>query len=826
MIGCPTPQFPKTDKRLAPAAVLVPVVTGWLLWYDTALGLALLTAVNIVVFALLIWRSMRMRAEGESEERFRFLVERIKDYAILMLDPQGRIVSWNAGAESIQGYTANETIGRHFSCFYTPEDIESGQPDEELRTAASRGQSEEEGWRVRRDGSRFWAAVLIAATRDGGGNLRGFSTITRDLTERRRTEEQLVAERRRAEEANIAKSEFLAAMSHEIRTPMNAILGMADMLWESPLDPDQMQYVEVFRRAGSSLLALINDILDLSKIEAGHLELEPVEFDLEEVVDQAIESMAVKARAKGIVLLCRLSPRVANAILGDPTRLRQILINLLGNAVKFTDAGEVVLTVQNAETGQSGEIEFAVSDTGIGIPAEKLETIFDNFTQADSSTTRKYGGTGLGLGISRRLVERMGGRLTAASSVGKGSTFRFTARFEPAPVNHRKVRIELEDFPGQRVLVIDDNATNRLILQETLQAWGLDSDAFGVPEEALAHLPEAMAGEQPYSLVLVDSCMPVMDGFQASVEIKRISRDLPIVMLTSDTRPGDAARRREAGLSGYGVKPLKRTDLLRLVCDAMKPRKAPELQPSGKVDQDEQERTQALRILVVEDSPDNRLLVQAYMKGSSHQLTFAEDGEAAVDQFTVSDFDLILMDLQMPVMDGLTAARAIRAIEGKRGVASIPIIALTANARPQDVAMSREAGCTAHLSKPISKQKLISVIDEYRRQPEPDSKAGAPIRIVAPEGIGELIPGYLRNRRADLLVLGAALEKNDYGAIQVLGHQMKGSGKGYGFAAITEIGRSLESAAKQEAAEGIRAQISALADYLNRVEIVEAGFMD
>ena len=323
------------------------------------------------------------------------------------------------------------------------------------------------------------------------GRVWGF----RDMTERTRAREELEKARDAAEVASRAKTEFLAAMSHEIRTPMNAILGMSEMLAESPLDIEQTQYVEVFRRAGAKLLLLINDILDLSKIEAGHFELERVEFDLEEVVDQVIELTAVKARAKGILLLSHLSPGIATFLMGDPTRLRQVLINLLGNAVKFTDSGEVVLTVRNPASGRPGQIEFGVSDTGIGIPSAKLETIFEDYTQADASTTRKYGGTGLGLGISQRIVAAMGGRITVTSSAGEGSTFRFIAQFAPVPETARKVRVPLGDLAGKRVLLIDDNSTNCLILREALQAWGLKSETFRLPEEALANLPEAMAGE-------------------------------------------------------------------------------------------------------------------------------------------------------------------------------------------------------------------------------------------------------------------------------------------------------------------------------------------
>jgi len=518
---------------------------------------------------------------------------------------------------------------------------------------------------------------------------------------------------------NLAKNAFLAAMSHEIRTPLNAILGLADVLAESPLNTEQTRHVEVMRRAGSRLLLSINDILDVSSIDAGQLKLEHIAFDLEDVVDQAIELFAERARAKEIVLLSHLPPGVTTSLLGDPNRLSQVLMNLLGNALKFTAAGEVVLTVRAHESGTPGHIEFAVSDTGIGIAPDKLEEIFEDFTQADASVTRKYGGMGLGLGISRRLVEGMGGRLTAISTVGRGSTFRFTARFDVAPESRRKIHIAREDFHGKRVLVIDDNATNCLILRETLQAWGLECDVFLSTVEALERLPKAMAGKDRYSLAIVDSHVPGMDAFQAAAEIRRIAGDLPIVMLTSDVRAGDTTRRAEAGLAGCAVKPVTRTHLLRLVCQALQTTGGVEPYPTrtvgrpAKKDSAKRDSARPACILVVEDSPDNRMLVEVYLSESPYWLTFEEDGKAAVDRFTAADFDLILMDVQMPVMDGLAATSAIRAIERTRGTASIPIIALTAYASLQDIEKSKAAGCTAHLTKPVSKFQLLSTIEQY-----------------------------------------------------------------------------------------------------------------
>jgi len=635
--------------------------------------------------------------------------------AIVITDTQGTIQWLNPGFTRLTGYSFEEAVGQN------PRILKSGEQDSSFYKSLWETILSGKVWagelkNLRKDGRLYVEEMTISPVRSMTGEITNFVAIKQDISERKRIEAELMKAKDLAEVANRAKSEFLANMSHEIRTPMNGIIGMTDLALDTNLTEEQRDYLSTVKQSAEALLNILNDVLDFSKIEARRLDLEETAFSLEELLGETMKALALRAHEKNLELQFDVSDALPALLAGDPLRLRQVLINLLSNAIKFTESGKIAVSAElQTAAGPNVVVHFQVRDTGVGIPTDKQAHIFRPFFQADSSTTRKHGGTGLGLTISARIVDMMHGRIWVDSAPGMGSTFHFTAEFAACDALSLSPQTNCEQLRGMPVLIVDDDAANRKILDRFLRVWDMQPTAAESGPDALREIELACKRGHPFPLVVIDGHMPGMDGFALAERI-RSNREFTgsaVMMLTSSERRGEISRCEELGISAHLSKPICGSELLKAILQALpadaqaKPR-SPEKTASHEIQASEP----ALRILLAEDNAVNRRLAVHLLEKAGHTVAVAENGSQALAMVQSQRFDVVLMDVQMPEMDGFEATTAIRAFELQTH-SHIPIIAMTAHAMKGDRERCLQAGMDGYIAKPINRKELLAIIAEH-----------------------------------------------------------------------------------------------------------------
>jgi two-component system sensor histidine kinase/response regulator len=789
---------------------------------------------------------LRIEAEIRRQKQYFEALVNNNPVATLLLDLNLRIVSFNPAFENLFGYTIKEVLGKNIDSLIVP-DYDSVLAGEYTSQLQSGQLIHAFGKRKRKDGSLVHVEISAVPVKVAG-KLTGYLILYHDVTE-------LVLAREQAVAADRAKSEFLANMSHEIRTPLNGVLGMLDLALSTELSDEQKDFLETSHESANALLSLLNDILDFAKIESRQLDLENIDFDLRTTVEGTVASLAPRADAKNLEMACLIHHDIPIALQGDPGRLRQILVNLIGNSIKFTQHGEIVVrVVLDSEDDQVAVLRFSVSDTGIGVPKDRQASIFERFVQVDGSTTRKYGGTGLGLSISKQLAELMGGVIGLDSEAGQGSTFWFTARFTKSPGSIPYSEFNPIDLADLHILAVDDNNTNRTVILKTLENVGCRVTTSPGGKDALQILLSAHQLGDPFQLVLLDMQMPEMDGEQTLIAIKAepAFSALPVIMLTSMGQRGDVSHLEALGCAGYLLKPIQQIQLYESISAVMSQTKSlknekPVIFTRHVLNEN---RSSSTRILLAEDNPINQKVAVKLLQKINYSVDVVENGRQAVEAVQKQKYSAVFMDVQMPEMDGFEATRLIR--EQEAGTRHIPIVAMTAHAMKGDRERCLEAGMDDYLPKPIDPQELHAMLDKWIPSPtkpesQPLSSPGNPVPVAESSPIDlekalvhfgndarffdEMFQEFVEDLPKRFQEIQSAYMAGNTSDLHRLSHSLKGAASTFEAEPLTTYAHRMELQAKsgdlsnvQDLLNEIRKEVHRLQNF--RVHAPEAGRED